>query len=502
MENVFIASKSFPKIRIFLALISSIIIIFARIVPFHTVVRISGLYFSYTDFFVIITAGISGLNYAMVSFACIFIASLIFATPDFSGIYSLFVYLAEIYLAVFFAKNNFYKTAAKSFIPFFIFVSLITFLWELTFKIIADTDYSSANAPTLHYIITATPEVFLATLLQYVYFRNAKYTKDDKKHSILASRIALISILEAVILCLVAVSFYSIEHKGKYNFRDIIQLAMMFLSASIPLAYFLTYQIKKFVVYPLDTMTYLMDMTIDSENKSLKDIPALSVKTGDEIEKLFTSLYKMIGDMSNYYERIIDSERKANALTEGFMTALAKAVDEKDHYTAGHSVRVAKYSREIARRMGKSEEEQQRIYYIGLVHDIGKIGVNSGIINKKSQLTDEEYKNIKEHTMKGYFILKNVSEMPSLSIGARWHHERYDGKGYPDGLKGKEIPEIARIIAVADTYDAMTSHRTYSTPKDRNTVRNEIIKERGKQFDPHIANILVTMIDDGSVNFI
>ena len=131
-----------------------------------------------------------------------------------------------------------------------------------------------------------------------------------------------------------------------------------------------------------------------------------------------------------------------------------------------------------------------------------QVGVNSGIINKKSQLTDEEYKNIKEHTMKGYFILKNVSEMPSLSIGARWHHERYDGKGYPDGLKGKEIPEIARIIAVADTYDAMTSHRTYSTPKDRNTVRNEIIKERGKQFDPHIANILVTMIDDGSVNFI
>ena len=135
---------------------------------------------------------------------------------------------------------------------------------------------------------------------------------------------------------------------------------------------------------------------------------------------------------------------------------LAKSVDAKDLYMIGHSKRVAQYAREIARRLGKSEAEQCDIYAMGLLHDIGKIGVSEAIINKNGRLTDEEFAEIKKHPLKGYEILQKVKEIPALATVARWHHERYDGCGYPDGLSGETIPEEARIIAVADAYDAMT----------------------------------------------
>ena len=132
---------------------------------------------------------------------------------------------------------------------------------------------------------------------------------------------------------------------------------------------------------------------------------------------------------------------------------------------------------------------------MGLLHDIGKIGVSELIINKTSRLTDEEYAEIKKHPVTGYEILKNVSGLPGLATGARWHHERYDGRGYPDGLAGKDIPEEARIIGVADAYDAMTSRRAYSDVRPQAEVRAEIIRCRGTQFDPVIADIMVDMID-------
>ena len=186
----------------------------------------------------------------------------------------------------------------------------------------------------------------------------------------------------------------------------------------------------------------------------------------------------------------------AEKLTREMMLALSKAVDAKDHYTNGHSTRVAHYAKEIARRMGKSAEEQEQIYEMGLLHDVGKIGVSEDIINKTSRLTDEEFAQIKMHTTKGYDILHQISSMPELSIGARSHHEKFNGTGYPDGLKGTEIPEAARIICVADCYDAMTSTRTYSTPKPQETVRAEFERCSGTQFDPAIAKIMIAMIDD------
>lgn len=176
--------------------------------------------------------------------------------------------------------------------------------------------------------------------------------------------------------------------------------------------------------------------------------------------------------------------------------SLADAIDAKDAYTKGHSGRVADYSREIAKRFGYSAERQEEIYMMGLLHDVGKIGVPDEVINKPGKLTDEEFAKIKTHPGRGARILENIKEMPKLATGARWHHERYDGRGYPDGLSGENIPEEARIIAVADAYDAMTSHRSYRDVIPQEVVKGELEKGSGTQFDPRFAAIMLEIIKE------
>ncbi len=175
---------------------------------------------------------------------------------------------------------------------------------------------------------------------------------------------------------------------------------------------------------------------------------------------------------------------------------LADAIDAKDNYTKGHSGRVAEYSRAIARRYGYTERQQNEIFMMGILHDVGKIGIPDAVINKPEKLTAEEYCLIKSHPVVGANILSNISEMPSLMTGARWHHERVDGGGYPDGLKNKDIPEAARIIAVADAYDAMTSRRSYRDILPQDKVRAELENGRGSQFDPVFADIMLRMMDE------
>lgn len=178
--------------------------------------------------------------------------------------------------------------------------------------------------------------------------------------------------------------------------------------------------------------------------------------------------------------------------------ALANTIDAKDSYTNGHSTRVAKYSVMIAEKMGYSGEKLELVQYTALLHDIGKIGIPNEIINKPSKLTDEEYEVIKTHPVIGSNILKEISEIPDIAIGARWHHERYDGKGYPDGIMGEEIPEIARIIGVADAYDAMTSKRSYRGILSQEKVYAELERGKGTQFDPQIEEIMIGLIKEDS----
>ncbi|MEG1808160.1 MAG: HD-GYP domain-containing protein, partial [Cetobacterium sp.] len=162
----------------------------------------------------------------------------------------------------------------------------------------------------------------------------------------------------------------------------------------------------------------------------------------------------------------------------------------------GHSLRVALYSEEIAMNMGMSEQKCHEVSQIASLHDVGKIGVPDAILKKRDALSDEEYKIMKTHTTLGANILKGFNIIDEIELGALYHHERYDGKGYPVGLKGEEIPLIARIICVADAFDAMISNRCYHQGQDINEIKKVFKKCSGSQFDPKIVDIFLNIIEN------
>lgn len=241
---------------------------------------------------------------------------------------------------------------------------------------------------------------------------------------------------------------------------------------------------------------------IVSDTKLFHDIRVLLIRNILICIAVFILIAVLCTHMFNkvkwYIKQLEESNDKIKQINDTVVKTLARTIDAKDRYTNGHSQRVAKYSVELARRMGKSEEELKEIYYAGMLHDVGKIHIPDAIINKPAKLTDEEFEYIKLHPVSGYHILKDMRENPQISQGAKWHHERYDGGGYPNGLSGETIPEVARIIGVADAYDAMTSNRSYRKLMPQGKVRNEIEKGMGNQFDPRIAGIMLGIIDEDS----
>lgn len=201
--------------------------------------------------------------------------------------------------------------------------------------------------------------------------------------------------------------------------------------------------------------------------------------------------------LSRRLKRSAQIEKNQREIINQALTTIAGTIDEKDQYTKGHSVRVATYSKEIARRMNKNEDFQEKIYYIGLLHDIGKIGVPDEVLNKKSRLTEDEFMQIKRHPAAGGKILEHFKSVDGIADGARYHHERYDGRGYCEGLAGEQIPLVARIIGVADSYDAMQSNRVYRPGLTEEVILNELKRNAGTQFDPNIVPIMCEMIADG-----
>lgn len=179
--------------------------------------------------------------------------------------------------------------------------------------------------------------------------------------------------------------------------------------------------------------------------------------------------------------------------------AIARTVDAKDENTSQHSQRVSEYSVMLAREMGYSEEECEDLRKAALLHDIGKIGIPDSILNKPSRLTEEEYAVMKTHVTRGAEILKDFTVVNHAADGAKYHHERYDGTGYPDGLKGQDIPLYGRIIGVADAFDAMTQNRVYRKKLSKDYVLGELKRCSGTQFDPEIAGIMIRLVEEGKV---
>ncbi|MBR3570532.1 MAG: HD domain-containing protein [Oscillibacter sp.] len=252
-------------------------------------------------------------------------------------------------------------------------------------------------------------------------------------------------------------------------------------------------------------------------------LSVINSNTGEEAESLVVTIIKdkalhehfwfwvlcalalmalVSGAVTLYFRRktkiLLKEQEKTKELIREITVVFAKCIDMKDHYTNGHSARVSKYSVMLARQMGKSKEEVDNIRNIALLHDIGKISIPDNILNKPGRLTDEEFAVMRSHSQRGYDILKEIAIAPELAIGAGFHHERLDGKGYPQGLKNEEIPEIARIIAVADTFDAMYSTRPYRKKMRLRDAVAEIQRSSGTQLSPEVVDAFMKLVKKGA----
>ena len=207
-----------------------------------------------------------------------------------------------------------------------------------------------------------------------------------------------------------------------------------------------------------------------------------SVKQMDEIKKI--------------NEKLEDSKEQLEQAYLDMIQTLRYTVEAKDSYTRGHSDRVSEYSVLIGEKLGLSEEQIKTLRIGGLFHDIGKIGIPDSILLKPAKLTDDEYSQIKNHPSIGAHILGNATIFKEIIPIVKHHHEKYDGNGYPSRLKGEEIPYMARIAAVADTFDAMTSRRSYRGPIDIEHVKEEIKRCEGTQFDPQIAEAFLDILNN------
>ena len=197
-------------------------------------------------------------------------------------------------------------------------------------------------------------------------------------------------------------------------------------------------------------------------------------------------------------ERLREQQQRDKQLLREIIESFAKVIDMKDSYTQGHSARVAKYTEMLAGELGYDEDTIDQYYNIALMHDIGKVGIPDQVLNKPGKLTEEEFNTIKSHTVRGADALQSISLMPDIAMGAEAHHERPDGKGYPKGLKGEEIPRVAQIIAVADTFDAMYSDRPYRKRMNYEKAVSIIEEVSGTQLTADVVDAFLRLAKKGA----
>lgn len=200
------------------------------------------------------------------------------------------------------------------------------------------------------------------------------------------------------------------------------------------------------------------------------------------------------------HERLVaavnDEHNKVASISMQTILAISNAVEAKNIYVGKHSVRVAHFSCLIAEKLNWSKSEIKRLHTVAMLHDIGKIGINSSLLNKESRLTDEEFNEMKKHTIIGGQILKDLTIVPKANLVANYHHEHFDGKGYPEALYGNQIPVEARIVCIADSFDSMKYQRRYKKTLDVNSIRNELIKGKGTHFDPGLTDIFLQICEE------
>ena len=239
---------------------------------------------------------------------------------------------------------------------------------------------------------------------------------------------------------------------------------------------------------PLETIKKL-DIQGYCEKSDKFDQLLLLIESGIKSIKQMREIQRINNELSDAKEQL------EKAYLESIET-LRYTVEAKDPYTRGHSDRVSEFSVLIGKKLGLSDDELKTLRIGGLFHDIGKIGIPDSILLKESKLSDDEYSEIKHHPSIGAHILSNATIFADIIPIVKYHHERYDGRGYPENLKGEDIPLLARITAVADAFDAMSSRRTYRNSLDISVIIEEFRKNRGSQFDPRLADIFLEILEN------
>ncbi|MFF0828741.1 HD-GYP domain-containing protein [Brevibacillus sp. NPDC003359] len=242
------------------------------------------------------------------------------------------------------------------------------------------------------------------------------------------------------------------------------------------------------------SMTYLLLMCVGEIGARIVgayEVYSLTILAGTVLllRAVFQQYFSSVNNIQGKMEEI-------KHLNDSFLIAMAASIDARDPYTHGHSYRVAHWGKETAQVLGLSQKEVMEVYYGGILHDIGKIGIEDNILNKEGLLTKEEFERIKQHPIIGYDILKQAAVFPELLPAIRWHHERIDGQGYPDKLIGENIPKIARILAVCDAFDAMVSDRPYRKGMSVEEALRRIDEGAGTQFDYEIAHKFIRLIQN------
>jgi len=293
-----------------------------------------------------------------------------------------------------------------------------------------------------------------------------------------------------------------------YSYIGISSAIAMTLYGVVPLIVSAICTSKGYDDYAVATTAILISLT--AELLQNNNVYKLITKSNEELTNLNEELVALNEEIKEHMEleveyklkeeMMIQKKQQSEEITLLLIKTLSDTIEAKDEYTRGHSKRVSEYAALIAEKMNLSKEDISRIKYAATLHDIGKIGVPDTVLNKPSRLTEEEYEIIKTHCTIGSDILQNVEMISYTADIARHHHERYDGKGYPDGLKGEENSIGARIVAVADAFDAMNSERIYRKPLSREIIVNEIEKNKGNQFDPQIATVFLELLASGAVD--
>ena len=309
----------------------------------------------------------------------------------------------------------------------------------------------------------------------YFNFNNNEYT-----HGPLYLAVNLI----AVLFLIESIVFFIIKRK-MFNFRQMVSTIIFYAS-------FFTSFLLQLFAFP-DTLlsdfgtalgALIVFFTLETPDY------AKLMATLNELNELKSSLEIQVATRT----RELDEEKHSyEELTLETLSSLAEMIDAKDHYTNGHSFRVAAYAKGVARLMDLSSHEVEQIYFAGLIHDVGKVGINESILTKPGKLTPSEYATIQSHSLLGGNILKGIKQFKIFEEVARSHHERFDGAGYPDKLKGEKIPFAARIVAVCDTFDAMTSDRSYRKAMSDDAALKELNDAKGTQLDPKCVDIFIRL---------